>query len=151
MAPALFALVILEIGSCFLPRVTWTAVFLFYASCCSWDDGCVPLYPVFFSVEMGVSQTLLPVLAWNCDPSPLSLPCSLGWQAHSTGPRYWLRWVAAGWGLANYFLRNGLCPFDPPDLSLQVARITGLSHRQPPKRFFFFTFLSSWGKNQEEK
>jgi hypothetical protein len=35
---AFFALVILEIECCFLPRLAWTAVLLFYASCHCWDD-----------------------------------------------------------------------------------------------------------------
>jgi hypothetical protein len=44
-APALFALVILEIGSCFLPEQAWTMILLLYTSCHSWDDRCVSLYP----------------------------------------------------------------------------------------------------------
>jgi hypothetical protein len=43
MPPALFALVILEIGGCFLPRPAWTMLLLFYASYHSWDDRCTPL------------------------------------------------------------------------------------------------------------
>jgi hypothetical protein len=32
MPPALFALIILDIGSCFLPRPAWTSIFLCYTS-----------------------------------------------------------------------------------------------------------------------
>jgi hypothetical protein len=42
--PAVFSLVTLEIGSCFLLRLSWTVTFLFYASCHSWDDRSVPLF-----------------------------------------------------------------------------------------------------------
>jgi hypothetical protein len=54
----------------------------------------------------------LPRPAWNRDPSNLSCPHCLEWQAHSTVPSYWLRWC----------LRNSLPTLisnhDPPDLSL---------------------------------
>jgi hypothetical protein len=30
----------------------------------------------FISIEIGVSQTFLPILAWNCDPPNLSFPNS---------------------------------------------------------------------------
>jgi hypothetical protein len=46
--PVLFALVISEIGSRFSPRQAWTVIFLFYASCCSWDDSCMLPHPGFF-------------------------------------------------------------------------------------------------------
>jgi hypothetical protein len=44
--PVLFALVILELGSRFLLRPSWTVILLFYASWHSWDDRLLPLYPV---------------------------------------------------------------------------------------------------------
>jgi hypothetical protein len=43
-SPTLFTLVILEIGSHFVPRIASTAVFLFYASHCHWDDRQETLY-----------------------------------------------------------------------------------------------------------
>jgi hypothetical protein len=46
--PARFALVILEIGSCFLPRLAWTTILLLYASCYSWDVRHVSPHPTFF-------------------------------------------------------------------------------------------------------
>jgi hypothetical protein len=36
-------LVILEIGSWFLPRSAWTVILLFCTSCCCWDDRLVLL------------------------------------------------------------------------------------------------------------
>jgi hypothetical protein len=54
--PALFALVILEIGSCFfLARQAWTEILLFYTSHPSYDDRPVPPCTAFFfpPFEMG--------------------------------------------------------------------------------------------------
>jgi hypothetical protein len=72
---ALFAMVILEIGSCSLLRLAWTVIFLYYASHCHWDGKCIPPHPTFLHWD-GVSQTLLPGLALNCSPFHLSLPDS---------------------------------------------------------------------------
>jgi hypothetical protein len=74
MPPALSALVILVMGSCFLLRPSWTMI-LFYASHYSWDDRHAPTYPAFFSQD-GVSEAFLPQLTWNHDPPNLSLPSS---------------------------------------------------------------------------
>jgi hypothetical protein len=43
---ALFALVVLEIGSFFLPRQTWTLILLLCTFCSSCDDRTIPQYPV---------------------------------------------------------------------------------------------------------
>jgi hypothetical protein len=51
--PVLFALVILEIGSRFLPRLAWTTVLLFYTSCHGWDDGGVPPCSALFPSRCG--------------------------------------------------------------------------------------------------
>jgi hypothetical protein len=54
----------------------------------------------------------LPQLLWNFNLPDLSLPHSLGWQAHATTPSYWLRWGSRKllvWQAAST---------DPPDLSL---------------------------------
>jgi hypothetical protein len=98
MPQVLFALVILEIGSCFLPRPAWTMFLLFYAFCSSWNDRHAPPHLAFFPIEMGISQTFLSGLAWNHNPPNLSLLHSLRWQVHATVPSCWLRW-----GLANFF------------------------------------------------
>jgi hypothetical protein len=51
--PALFALVILEIGFCFLCPGVWTLIFLFYSSHHCWRNRHTPPYPAF-SVKMGI-------------------------------------------------------------------------------------------------
>jgi hypothetical protein len=57
--------------------------------------GCyriTPPGPAFFYWD-GVSWTFLPGLAWNHNPTLLSPPYSLGWQACATVPSYWLKWI----------------------------------------------------------
>jgi hypothetical protein len=61
MPPALFALVILEIGSHFLPRLIWIAILLFYP-----DIGGLTGARQLISVEMEISQS--PIPAWNHNP-----------------------------------------------------------------------------------
>jgi hypothetical protein len=68
---SLFALVILEIVFCFLPRLAWTSIFLSYASHCSWDDKHVPPGPAFFSIEIGPCEPFC--LGW---PGTTILPIS---------------------------------------------------------------------------
>jgi hypothetical protein len=53
--PALFALIILEIGSPFLSMLAWIAILLFYASHCWWDDRCTPSHSTFL-VETGAHK-----------------------------------------------------------------------------------------------
>jgi hypothetical protein len=48
--PALFALIVLEIGSHFLPRPAWPMILLYYDSCCSWNDRSVPPYQAFVTI-----------------------------------------------------------------------------------------------------
>jgi hypothetical protein len=57
--PALFFPVILDIGSCFLHRLAWTAILLFCTShhCC--NDTYVPVCSVFFHWDK-VSWTFCP-------------------------------------------------------------------------------------------
>jgi hypothetical protein len=60
MLPTLFALVILEIGSCFLPWPTWFTI-LFYAFSLSWDGrhATVPSYcwdVVLWTISLGSPQ-----------------------------------------------------------------------------------------------
>jgi hypothetical protein len=74
MPPALFALVILEIGSCFLPRPV-TVILLFYTSHCSWDDRNTLHAQLFFCWDE-VLYTFLPRLVWNSSPSNLCIPVS---------------------------------------------------------------------------
>jgi hypothetical protein len=74
MPPALFAVVILGIESCFLPRLTWTSILLFYASHPIWDDRHVPPHPGFSPLTSW--KLFCPGLAWNHDPPNCSLPQS---------------------------------------------------------------------------
>jgi hypothetical protein len=64
MPLALYSLVSFEIRSHFLPRSTWTRIFLFYVSHSSWYDRQVPQCPVLFCFfhQDRVSQTFLPGL-----------------------------------------------------------------------------------------
>jgi hypothetical protein len=50
-----FPLVILEIGSCLLPRLAWTTV----ASCCHWDDRYTPWHPAFSCWDRSVMNFLV--------------------------------------------------------------------------------------------
>jgi hypothetical protein len=75
MLLVLFALVILETKSHFLPRPIWTMILLFYTSSPCWDDRHVPPCPVFFHWD-GNLPNFLPGLALNHDPSDLCLPSS---------------------------------------------------------------------------
>jgi hypothetical protein len=56
-SPAHSALVVLEKGFCFLPRLVWMSGLLL-TSCCSWDDRQVPPHPGF-SCWDGVSWSFL--------------------------------------------------------------------------------------------
>jgi hypothetical protein len=69
-----FALVILEIGSLFLPRSAWTSILPTSASYVARMTGMY--YSIYLLVEMG-SYKLLPGLAFNSDPPNLSLPTIL--------------------------------------------------------------------------
>jgi hypothetical protein len=42
----IFLCLFLETGFHFMPRPTWTGILLFYTSCSSWNDRCVPPHPV---------------------------------------------------------------------------------------------------------
>jgi hypothetical protein len=92
------ALVILEIGSCFL-----CIVILFYASWCHWNNNhTLPFSAFFHWGEMRFHKHFAWVgLKWQS--SNLSLPNSLGWQVHATTPSYWLRW-----GLMKFLQRLAL-------------------------------------------
>jgi hypothetical protein len=65
------ALVISEIGSCFLPR----PAYLKFSTIAGMTG--MPQHPAFSS-EMQFLQTFLPELAWNQDCPDLSLLCWLG-------------------------------------------------------------------------
>jgi hypothetical protein len=77
MSLAIFAVLILEIGSHFLPRLSWTAVLLCYISHCSWDDRCMSPCPPFFCWD-GVQTFFFVWLIWNSNPQDLSLPSRSG-------------------------------------------------------------------------
>jgi hypothetical protein len=55
MPPALFALVILFIEPCVLPKPAWIMILLLYASHGSWDDRHTAI-PSVFSIEMGAPE-----------------------------------------------------------------------------------------------
>jgi hypothetical protein len=76
-------LLILEIGSLFLPRLAWTKI-LFYASCCHW----MTVAHHHAHVEMGFSLATLPI------QPPV---CSLGWQSIlvGMGSHEVLSWLAS--------------------------------------------------------
>jgi hypothetical protein len=69
--PALFTLIILEIGSCFLLRQAWTVILLFYISTFPEMTG-VYHHTQLFSFEMGPHELL---------PSPLSPQAGLKLQS----------------------------------------------------------------------
>jgi hypothetical protein len=60
MPAALFALVILEVVSLFLPRPACTEILLFYASHSNWDDTTTPSY----WLRCGGGGGLTNVLPW---------------------------------------------------------------------------------------
>jgi hypothetical protein len=84
----LFYLVILEIGSFFLPRPAWTVIVLFYASH-HWNEWHMLL------VEMGVSQTFCPIMV---------LLVSVSQVDRITGMSYWHQ-------LSYFFFRIGSCAY----------------------------------------
>jgi hypothetical protein len=69
MSPDIFTLVILEIGSHFLPRTAGMEFLLISVFCIS---GMIGTYQLL--VEMGVSETFLPRLVLNCNSPDLSHP-----------------------------------------------------------------------------
>jgi hypothetical protein len=94
--PALFALVILEIWSHFLPRLASGLILQFKLLQCHWNYRLALPCPVF-SHWNGVLQICF-CLSWS--RTLLSLWYSLKWQACVTMPSYWLRW-----GLLYFLLR----------------------------------------------
>jgi hypothetical protein len=81
--PALFTVVILEIGSCFLPRLAKTVILLFYTSSHSWDDRHVPPHPAFFLLRWGSQE--LSCLDW-AGMVIFLIPCSLGRHLQPLAP-----------------------------------------------------------------
>jgi hypothetical protein len=66
------ALVILEIGSCFLPRLLWTVILQLLLA----QQVCT-VTPNFFLLGWGLA-IFLPGMSCNHDPPDLSLSCSFG-------------------------------------------------------------------------
>jgi hypothetical protein len=87
--PAHFALVILEMWSHFLSRLAGNKILLFIV------PTVTGMTDVWYQAHLfswgGVSWPFFARLDWNCTPPDLSLPCSLGWQACTMAPSYWLR------------------------------------------------------------
>jgi hypothetical protein len=144
--PALFALVILETGSQFLPRLAWTTILLFYTSCCDWDSRSAP--PCLFSVEMRSCWlcvldwpwTMILLISAQTMSSYVCLPCS--WDDRHTLYIQLIDWVG---GLTNFL--PGLtssCQLQNLHLS-HIARITSVSHCAYPGSSFVkgWTILSN--------
>jgi hypothetical protein len=60
-----------------------------------------------FPLRSGL-KLFLPRLAKKHNCPDLSPPCSLGWQACTTAPSFWLKW-----DLLNFFAQAGLKPWSP--------------------------------------
>jgi hypothetical protein len=119
----LFSLVILEIGSHFLPKLAWTLILLFYASHYTWDDRHVPPCPTFFHWD-GVLQTFfLPRLVWNYDPPYLSLPSTLDGRHVPLQPAIGCN------GVSQAFCPDWLQTLILLISTSQVDRITGMNHQ----------------------
>jgi hypothetical protein len=152
--PALFALVILVISSCFFFFFCpvwpgpWSSYFTLsviarmdrlmqrQSSFSYWDrfsPSCYYYYYFFFlawaSLELQSSLSQLLTLL------------RLGWQAEAMAPNYWLRWVL-----------KTFCPGWFPSIIFtipisQVASITGVSHQHAASTHifkYFFMSLLSW-------
>jgi hypothetical protein len=127
--PALFALVVLEIGSCFQARPAWTMTF-FFTSCFSYRRCALPLPEIPPPPwDGGVSQFsfspfpyhLTPLahgLAWNLNPPDLSLPCS--WDGRLTPLWPAIDWNGGYWIFCLNRPRATISVF-------QVARIIGMA------------------------
>jgi hypothetical protein len=89
----------LEVESCFVPRLAWTTILLFYTSCCGWDDSCTQ--PWNFFHRDGVSQT-------NCPTLPVTMILLISaWD-----DRHALLKLAIGWdGVALTFAGSGFKPW----------------------------------------
>jgi hypothetical protein len=70
-----FALVILKIGFCFLPRPAWTSILLFYTSYCSGNDRHMPPCPAFllFIVILLISASQVAIQSWATGILPVNL------------------------------------------------------------------------------
>jgi hypothetical protein len=79
--PFLFALVILETGSHFLPRPAWTMILPFYTYDCHWNDRLMPPCLAFFSDWDG---GLTNYFCLHC-PGKVILPISASQVARITG------------------------------------------------------------------
>jgi hypothetical protein len=72
--PALFVGIIFEIGSHFIPELSWAIIILFVLPLHSWDDRWVPPHP---AIDWdGVSQTSFAWAGFNYDPPDCYLPSS---------------------------------------------------------------------------
>jgi hypothetical protein len=108
---ALFALVILETGSRFLPRLAWTFIFLFYTSgVVARMTNAYHHVHVTMSIEMGSHNLFFSRLVWNHN-SLYEPPMQLG-KVHA--------WCSViGWyGIWLAFLPGLALSCSPPDFSL---------------------------------
>jgi hypothetical protein len=126
--PSLHALVILEIGSPFLPRQTWTLIILFYAFHCM---ICICHHAWLFSLRWSFtsffSQAGIELWSSWSQPPDLSLLISASWITCDN--RHVLLHPAIGWdGVLQTF-----CLFWTPSLILHISaskltKIAGMSH-----------------------
>jgi hypothetical protein len=119
MSPVLSALVVLEIGSCSLPRPTWTRILLFYASFHLWTTVFTTVPSFFLPWDWSLENFFFfffclgwPGIAILLMSAPRP---SLEWQAHIAVLSYWL-----GWGLVNSLPGLAL-NHDPSNLSLSSS------------------------------
>jgi hypothetical protein len=85
------------------------------------------LQPIFLWLVWRWSlENYFPGLFLNCDPTDLSFPPNLEWQALAIVPSYWLKW-----GLKNFFPWVGFEPIISPHPSTKKLNIIGVSHQCP--------------------
>jgi hypothetical protein len=123
MSPAHFALANLEIGSCFLPRLAWTTILLFYSYAITGMTG-MRQHTWLFSIEIGSHELFC--LGWPGTMILLISASCIAWNDRcATVLNYWLRWefhkLCSGWPQTAVLLIS----------ASQVARITGVSHWYP--------------------
>jgi hypothetical protein len=131
MPPVLFALVILETGSPFLPEPVWTMILLFLLPTVGGMTGaCLLLFPLRWGLLKYFHG-----LAWDHNPPDLSLPCS--WEdsvCHHTQ-------LLVEMGSQELFLTGLDSNLNPLISSSWVPRITSASNQCLPIYFIFILVL----------
>jgi hypothetical protein len=127
-----FALIILEIGSCVLPRLAWIGILLFKAPCHSWDGRHKPPHTALFCWD-GVLKVLFgtAILLVSTFCIARGNRCALDTSS------FWLRW-----GLVNILARLAL-NHDFPDLSLPSSQDYRRESLIPSQRYSFLRNLNN--------